>query len=74
MSPQRDSDYDRARRVHRGDIELVRVPIAVMGQLLWELDDDARAYANEALGPRFVQALIDLVSREQDDDTEQAAA
>lgn len=68
---QPHSDYANARRVITGSVETIRVPVAVLGQLLSELDDDARRYAEEALGPLLVQACIDIVTT---DDAEENAA
>jgi len=71
MTRQPHSDYANARRVITGSVETVRVPVAVLGQILSELDDDGRCYAGEALGPLLVQACIDVATT---DDTEETAA
>jgi hypothetical protein len=74
MSRSRDTDYANAHRVLNGHTETVRVPSAVLGQLLSELDDDGRKYAAEALGPLLVKACIEVAYRDNDDDAMEGAA
>lgn len=73
MSRNRDTDYANAHRVLSGHTQTVRVPAAVLGQLLSELDDGGRQYANEALGPLLVDACIEVAYRDADSTTEEAA-
>jgi hypothetical protein len=74
MSRNRDSDYSNAQRVRNGQTQFVRVPPAVLGQLLSELEEDGRIYAGEVLGAQLVQACIAVAYREQDDEDEENAA
>ena len=73
MSRNRDTDYANAHRVLSGHTQTVRVPAAVLGQLLSELDDGGRQYANEALGPQLVDACVAVAYRDTGCGTEDAA-
>lgn len=68
--PSDTADYANSRRVLTGKSRNLQVPVVVLGQVLSELDDDGRRYAEEALGPLLVKACIDIAHR---DETEEAA-
>ena len=59
------ADYANARRVLTGRAHSLRVPVAVLGQMLSELDGDGLRYAQEVLGPQLVQACIDVALRDE---------
>lgn len=58
------ADYANARRVLTGKARSLRIPVAVLGQILSELDDGALRYAEEALGSQLVKACIDIALRD----------
>jgi hypothetical protein len=74
MSRSRNTDYANAHRVLNGHTETVRIPTVVLGQLLSELDDGGRRYADEALGPLLVKACIEVAYRDDTDEPAEGAA